>query len=269
MSRSAFSSIVIILLSITCVALVGCTGGDRETGTLRFIANGEDFVRHGFISKDGWRIDFDHIYVVLADITAYQTDPPYDAHPGGDIESTAKVSLDAIYTVDLADGNADASPILVGSNTAATGHYNAISWKMVKASTGAASANSMVIIGKAEKAGENIDFTIRIDKEYVYSCGEFVGELRKGVVQKDSTADMEMTFHFDHIFGDAETHMDDDLNVGSVGFDPFAAMAQDGILDIDMAELKSKLSADNYRILSETLLTLGHVGEGHCHCDSF
>ena len=25
------------------------------------VANGEDFVRQGFVSKDGWRISFDHV----------------------------------------------------------------------------------------------------------------------------------------------------------------------------------------------------------------
>ena len=269
MRRRVLSPIIAILLLISCIILIGCTGDAGDTGTLRFTASGEDFVRQGFVSKDGWRIDFDHVYVVLADITAYQTDPPYDAHSGGDINSTAKVSLDDVYMVDLTEGNVDASPILVGSKTANAGHYNAISWKMVKASAGAASAYSLVIIGKAEKEGESIDFTIKIEKEYAYSCGEFVGELRKGVVQKDRTADVEMTFHFDHIFGDVETPLDDDLNVGSIGFDPFAVMAQDSVLDIDMEGLKSKLSANDYKVLSETLLTLGHVGEGHCHCDSF
>jgi len=258
---------IITIISVFSIVLIGCSGAPEDTGNIKFTANGEDFVRQGFLSKDGWRIDFDHIYVVLADVTAYQTDPPYDAHSGSDIKSAVKVGLDGVNTVDLAEGNADAPPILVGNSTAAAGHYNAISWKMVKASSGAASGCSLVIIGNAAKDGKSIDFTIKIDREYAYSCGEFVGESRKGVVQKGGTADVEMTFHFDHIFGDSEIPLDDDLNLGAVGFDPFAVIAQNGVLDIDMTELKSKLSAEDYKILSETLTTLGHVGEGHCHCN--
>ena len=86
------------------------------------------------------------------------------------------------------------------------------------------------------------------------------------MVKEDGTADVEMTFHFDHIFGDAETHMDDELNVGAVGFEPFARIAEGGKLDMDMAGLQSKLPAKDYQMLVDILPTLGHVGEGHCHC---
>jgi len=87
------------------------------------------------------------------------------------------------------------------------------------------------------------------------------------MLQKDGTADMEMTFHFDHIFGDAETPMDDGLNVSALGFEPFASVAEGGALDVDMAGLQAKLSAGDYQMLVDILPTLGHVGEGHCHCD--
>ena len=67
-----------VILSITAlltagIVLAGC-GSGGEGGTLQINANGEDFVRQGFVSKDGWSITFDHVYITLADITAYQTD---------------------------------------------------------------------------------------------------------------------------------------------------------------------------------------------------
>jgi len=254
-------------LSVAGIMLVGCAGGKGATGTLQFYANGEDFVRQGFVSKDGWSINFDHVYITLADVTAYQTDPPYDPHSGADVKGKVKVSLPESYTVDLAEGGADAAPILVGKvKNAAAGHYNAISWEMVKAFSGSANGYSLVIVGTAEKAGQSIDFNIKVDTEYGYSCGEFVGDERKGIVQQGGTADVEMTFHFDHIFGDADTPMDDDLNVGAVGFEPFANIAQGGKLDVDMAGCQSKLTANDYQALVDILPTLGHVGEGHCHC---
>jgi hypothetical protein len=37
------------------------------------------------------------------------------------------------------------------------------------------------------------------------------------------------------------------------------------MLTIDMAELQSQLSAEDYQMLVDILPTLGHVGEGHCH----
>jgi len=262
----------ILVLAITTLFVIsivpsGCAGG-AKTGTLQFYANGEDFVRQGFVSKDGWSINFDHVYITLADITAYQTDPPYDPHDGGDISGKVTAGLNKIYTVDLAEGGGDALPILVNEvPDAPAGHYNAISWKMAKAASGSAAGYSLVVIGTAEKDGQSIDFSLKVDKEYEYACGEYVGDERKGMVQEGSKADVEMTFHFDHIFGDAETPMDDDLNLSAVGFEPFAGIAEGGKLDADMAKLQSKLSSGDYQMLVDILPTLGHVGEGHCHCD--
>lgn len=257
---------LISLLFVASMSLVGCAPSGA-TGTLQFHANGEDFVRQGFVSKDGWSITFDHVYVTLADVTAYQTDPPYDPHSGADIKGKVKVSLPKTYTVDLAEGGEKAPPILVGEvKSAPVGHYNAISWRMVKASSGPANGYSLVIVGTAEKVGRRIDFSIKVDEEYEYSCGEFVGDVRKGIVQQGGTADVEMTFHFDHIFGDADTPLDDELNVGAVGFEPFARLARDGKLNVDLVACRAKMAAKDYQALVDILPTLGHVGEGHCHC---
>ncbi|MEA1959414.1 MAG: DUF4382 domain-containing protein [Chloroflexota bacterium] len=266
---------VITVLLVAGIALAGCSGesgsnggGAEATGTLQFHANGEDFVREGFVSKDGWSIAFDHVYINLEGITAYQTDPPYDPHSTGTIDSDIEVGLDGSHTIDLAAGDADADPILVGTaDNVETGHYNAISWEMTKAASGSAAGYSLVMIGTAEKDGQAIDFTVSIEEEYGYSCGEYVGDERKGIVEDGGTADVEMTFHFDHIFGDAAVALDDELNTGAPGFDPFAAIAEEGVIDDDMSSLQTKLAADDYQILADTLFTLGHVGEGHCHCE--
>ncbi len=262
--RKRIIGLVITVLFVVSIMLVSCGGG--EVGTLQFNANGEDFVRQGFISKDGWSIDFAHVYITLADVTACQTAPPYDPHSDNDMKCDVKVSLDKVYTVDLAEGGEDASPILVGEVTnTAVGHYNAISWKMVKATSEPAVGYSLVIVGTAEKDSQSINFSIKVDEEYQYSCGEYVGDKRKGMVEEGGTADVEITFHFDHIFGDIETPMDDGLNVSAVGFECFAGIAEGGRLDVDMAELQSKLSSGDYQMLVDILPTLGHVGEGHCH----
>lgn len=248
--RKASLILGIAILVVVGTVLIGCGGGGTETGTLQFYANGEDFVRQGFVSKDGWSISFDHVYITLADVTAYQTDPPYDPHSDGFIQPEVEMGLDDVYTVDLAEGGEDAPPILVGEvQDAEVGHYNAIYWEMVRASSGPAAGHSIVIIGTAEKGGQVVDFTISIDEECRYSCGEYVGDERKGILQEDSIADLEMTFHFDHIFGDADTPLDDDLNLGAIGFEPFADAAEGEPVDINMTELH-----------------LGHVGEGHCYC---
>ena len=264
MRKSHLTAATIALLTV--VLLAGCSPAAKQ-GTLQFYANGEDFVRQGFVSKDGWAITFDHVYITLTDIAAYQTSPPYDPHSGGDIKSKEKVDLGGTHTVDLAEGGEDAPPILVGEvSDAVVGQYNAISWKMARASGGPASGYSLITIGTAQKGGQTVDFTIKVETEYTYGCGEYVGDERKGILDEDGKADLEMTFHFDHIFGDADTPLDDDLNLGAPGFEPFAGAAEGGKLDADMAALRAKLSADDYQVLVDTLLTLGHVGEGHCHC---
>ncbi len=237
-----------IPLLILVMVLAGCPGGGA-TGTLEFYANGEDFVRQGFVSKDGWSIQFDHVYITLADIAAYQTDPPYDPQLDGDISGEYTVGLNGAYTIDLAEGGADAPPILVGKVLEApVGHYNAISWKMARADSGPAAGHSLVMIGTAQKDGQIVDFVINVEEECEYQCGEYVGDERKGILSDGGTADLEMTFHFDHIFGDADTPLDDELNLAAIGFEPFAGGAQ-GKDVINMAEMH-----------------LGHVGEGHCHC---
>ena len=148
-----------------------------------------------------------------------------------------------------AEGGADAEPIRVGTvSSVPAGHYNAISWKMAKAESGPAAGYSLVMIGTAEKDGQTVDFNIKIDEECEYECGEYVGDMRKGIVSEGGTADLEMTFHFDHIFGDADTPADDELNLGAVGFEPFAG------------------GAEGKDVINMTDMHLGHVGEGHCHC---
>ena len=270
MKRLFYFALIFTLL--VAIVFSGCKSSaeketEKQSGTLQFSANGEDFVRQGFVSKDGWNITFDHVYVTLADVTAYQSDPPYDAEEGGEIQAKTDVSLSETYTVDLAEGGEDVSPILVDKIDAPVGQYNAISWNMVKAPEGPAKGYSLVIVGKAVKEGRTVNFTIKDEEGYEYAGGEYVGDERKGIVKEDGTADLEMTFHFDHIFGDAETDADDELNVGAPGFDPFAALAEDGTLDVDLAALKTKLSPADYQKLEDMIVTLGHVGEGHCHCE--
>lgn len=262
MRKHTFSTLIVVIF--TLLILVGC-GTPAETGRLTFRANGEDFVREGFVSKDGWAIQFDHVYVTLAEITAYQTDPPFDPHSGGEIAAATQVALPGPITVDLAEGDEEADPIFVGELTdAPAGRYNALSWNMVPNSAG----YPLVMVGTAVKDAETIEFTIQIETPFRYACGDYVGDERKGILAANGAADLELTFHFDHIFGDGEAAPDDEINLGAPGFAPFAAAAANGRLTANLASLQTALNPADFQMLVDILPSLGHVGEGHCHSET-
>lgn len=248
--------------------LLGCSQNqvpDKDTGILEIRANGEDFVREGFLSKDGWIITFDKLYVNLAEVTAYQTTPPYYAETGGQPQAQETVLLVPEKTVDLAEGDENAAPILVAEVQATAGGYNALSWKMPTATEGPAAGYSLVAIATATKDGLTIPFTLKIDEELQFTCGDFVGDDRKGILPPGGKADLEATFHFDHLFGDGEAPPEDEINIGALGFGPLAALAENGKLEADSNTLQQRLSPGEYKQFQGLLSSLGHVGEGHCH----
>ena len=238
-------------------------------GILALVANGEDFVRQGFVSKDGWEISFDRVYVNLAEANAYETESGFEPTENDSIDTIKyqkKVSfLDTPTVVDLAAGEADAPPILVNKAETDVGFYNAVGWKIATAGENTViSGKTMVLQGKAAKDGQTIDFNLSFNRPVEYVCGEYVGDTRKGIVKAGETSEVETTFHFDHIFGDSETPADDALNAEAVGFQPLADLASGNSLDLNESELSEGLSPENYQKLTKAISGLGHVGEGHC-----
>lgn len=248
----------------------GETAGNNETasasgtGTINLVANGEAFVRQGFVTKDGWQIDFDHVYVTLDDVKAYQSDPAFNPDKDEEIQATNEVTLVSDpTTVDLAKGGENADPIMVTQEKGEAGFYNAIRWNLVTPEQG--EQNSAIVLdGTAQKEGRTIDFVLNLDQPIGYKCGEYVGDSRKGFLEADSNTELETTFHFDHIFGDAEAPADDAINTGAVGFAPMAKLADNGTLNVDLQTLQQELSSENYQTLEKAIKGLGHVGEGHC-----
>jgi hypothetical protein len=275
--RFRFYSALVLIFLIIVMLTVGCSEKEAEegdlpadsevvqTGTLIFTANGEEFIREGFVCKDGWELSFDHAYVTLASISAFQTEPPYDTSQGWGIDEMAvkRVDLGGAYTLDLAASDAD--PVVVGEVDAVTaGRYNALYWELVRAHTGPSEGYVVLLIGKAEKDGVAIDFSLGLDKEVAYLGGEYVGDERKGILQAGGIADVEMTFHFDHLFGDFGEDQDNDINVEALGFGPLAALASDGKFEVSLSELQTLLSSEDYQLLEAVMTHLAHVGEGHC-----
>jgi len=221
-----------------------------RTGTIIFTANGEDFVRKGFIDKQGWSISFDQLYINLLDPTAYMS-------------SGQSVILKGAYWVDLAAGNDEAEPIEIGRlSEIPAENYKALKFKIRKSPGGAFQGCSIVLIGRAEKKGLSVPFIIKLEEEMDFDGREgYVGEELKGMLLPGKVTSVEMTFHFDHIFGDQEAAADDHINTGSVGFDFFNQFTQNGKVDVRQSELKK---AVGYDTLVRAIWTLGHLGEGHC-----
>ena len=236
------------LVSSTLFAGVIATSAAAE-GTLTLFANGEELATEGFLApeltRDGWELRFDHIFVTLSGVAALQTDPPYDAAAGGVPEASVTASFDDAdqMTIDLTDTGADGR-VRIASVTAPQGHYNAVTWSVVPATTGDWAGQSIVFVGTATRDGETVDFTLTSADTHDYTCGEFVGDTRKGFVTPGAEADLELTFHLDHVFGRADRDASGHMNSHALGFDAFAA---GGTQEIALSGLH-----------------IGHVGEGHC-----
>lgn len=248
--------------------LSGCaslqSGPAKGQGQLEVRANGEDFVRRGLVTKDDWAITFDHVYITLAELEALQTDPPFDPDGGTTPQVVHRETLPASQVVDLASPNASTA-LVTSFPEASAGRYNALLVAIAPAKTGPAIGESLRLVGQAEKAGRNISFTLDWDQAYRYACGDFIGDQRKGILKAGDRADLEVTFHFDHVFGNGEAPASDELNQTALGFEPLARLAtsQDQI-QLDRAALQAQLTPDDWKRLEAAMAGLVHTGEGHC-----
>jgi hypothetical protein len=242
------------------VALSSCTRLDTDeastpaanlepeatTGQLTIVANGEAFVREGFTSKDGWAITFDRVNVSLGEVIPLQDDVPGEAI--------------APQVIDLAAGDETAEPIALGTVTVPSGHYNGVQWSFAPSDD----QPSLTLIGTATKDDRTLKFNLAFAPDTAYTCGEYIGDIRKGFVEPDAPGDLEITLHFDHIFGDAGVPSSEEINTKGFGFDRFAAIAVGDTITITPATMSEQLSPEAVTQLEALITGLGHVGEGHC-----
>lgn len=242
------SSRHLAIAAFAAASALTASAGSAAEGELAIFANGEALATEGFtapeLTRDGWELRFDQVLVTVAGIAALQTDPPYGAAAGGAPDAAVTVALDTggPVTIDLTE--TDDGRVLIGSATAPEGHYNAVAWSVVPAESGDWAGQSMVLVGTATRDGKAVPFTLTSSDTNDYVCGEYVGDERKGFVTAGGAADLELTFHLDHVFGRADKGADDPMNQGAIGFDAFESGGEQAI------ELAG--------------LHIGHVGEGHC-----
>lgn len=238
------TALVAILATGTALAALPAAA---DTGRLALFADGEELATEGFLApkltRDGWELHFDSIRATLANVVAYQTEPPYDAASGAPIQGAVAVTLlDGPLTVDLL-AVGESGLVEVSEVEAPAGFYNALSWDLVPGADGA----SLVLTGTANRDGETVTFSLSSGDSVRHLCGEFVGDERKGFLTAGGTTGLDATFHLDHLFGRADKPADDEMNLDALGFDRFAA------------------GGDQTFALAG--LHVGHVGEGHCHVE--
>ncbi|RME23060.1 MAG: DUF4382 domain-containing protein [Deltaproteobacteria bacterium] len=273
-----------MFLAAGLVMITACGGMEQSAvGTVVFTANGEEFVRNGFTSEDGWAIQFDAVYVNVYGPTAYQVveaEQPltlaglrHGGHPHENIpEGSAHVALTGDYFLQLKQpvfevGRVEDAPI---------GNYNRLAFTVRPATAESEGivdgfdGVSLAFVGTAEKEGRTIQFDIRFDEQMAYyDCGPN-GDA--GVLAEGGEATAEMTFHVDHVFGDVDAGPPDttdetSVNFMAVGFEPFAALAQGDNLVIDQQQLGQVMNGATYLQLIDAVRTMGHSGEAHCHLD--
>jgi hypothetical protein len=126
------------------------------------------------------------------------------------------------------------------------------------------------MIGQAGKEDEIIDFTIKLNLEGTFQCGEFFAEgydaaEKIGQLEGGGTAANEMTIAVEAIFGDGGYPLNGMVNRMAPGFEPFAQLVEGGVIEVDLAELEQQLSPADFELLMGSIPELGKVGEGRCY----
>ncbi len=225
---------------------------------LGLVVNGEAFAQEGMLSKDDWQMSFQEIKVTVGEITASGV-PPRAASSDETLEASwplkegDEAASEQFVTVALQDG-----PALLGAQEVPVGNYNQVQWQW-----GGGEA-PRVLKGTAVKDNRTVEFDLELPGAFQVSCGDYVGDERKGIVAADSEGEVELTLHLDHLFGDGDSPSNAEVNVTAMGFDPFAATAEEGKVVLAAATADSWATPQLRQLLKEVLMSMPHVGEGHC-----
>ena len=273
--------------------VVGC-GGDGATGSVNLVVDGEDGARLGYPNgsgedviafADGWTVSFDRVLVAVQEFRLAASD--------GDaaLLDTDPVVVDLSTEVVLAD-TFDSVPAR---------RWDQVSYRIVPPTSASRAigvessdlqrmidgGNSLLLEGTATRGAESVAFSFGIPLTVTNLECEGGDETLGLVVPEASTAEANLTIHFDHLFFDSYATEEPALR-----FDAIAAMAVDGqvtfemlrgqnmtdVRDADGRPLMDGADAVVYdpgplTVAGDTLYdyilaassTTGHfLGEGHC-----
>ena len=247
------------------VGLLGCgtevsevsDASDASESELGVVVNGEAFAEAGLTSKDGWQISFEQVAVTVGDITVSGVPEGDSADPvevPWSLEAEGEDAPPGFTQVSLQDG-----PVQLGAKAVPAGNYNQVQWQW-----GADSGTAIALKGVAVQGDRSVPFDLQFPGRFVVACGAYVGEERKGIVTADAAGEVELTLHLDHMFGDGESAPDADINTKSLGFDALAATATDQGVQVTPDSWEDWGSPELRESLEEVLVSMPHVGEGHC-----
>ena len=253
-------------LAMLAVWAVGCTGGSAPKADLDVMVNGEAFAEAGMLSKDGWQISFDEVTVTVGEITV--SGAPSDG--GGDGVDVPWTLGEGAETAEAAEGEGETppgfvavslqeGPVKLGPQPVPVGTYSQVKWRWGTDSTAA-----IALKGTAVQGDQSIPFDLQLPGSFQAICGDYVGEERKGVVTADSGGEVELTLHLDHLFGDGEAAPNDEINTQSFGFNAFAETASEQGVVVTPATWDAWGTPALRQSLQDVLLSMPHVGEGHC-----
>ncbi len=116
--RSLYCIVLVTILVFSC---------EKENqGTLFFYSNGEDFVRDGFVEKNGWHITFSEVLVNITNVRAYN---PHD--------KTLSEKLPNSYWIDLVgEKNNQKYPVLDTIKNVKTGNYQSLQFQLQRKKVG-------------------------------------------------------------------------------------------------------------------------------------
>lgn len=222
-------------MMVALMVAFGC-GGDGATGAVNVVVDGEDGARLGYPNgsgdeviefTDGWSLNFDRVLVAVQEFHLRASD-------GDDaLLDTDPVVVDLSSDVVLAH-TFDSVPAR---------RWDHVSYRIVPPTSASRAidvdaadvqrmidgGNSLLVEGTATRGEESVEFSFGIPLTVTNLDCESGDETLGLVVPEASTAEANLTMHFDHLFFDSYA-----TEEPAIRFDAIAAMAVDGEVTLEM-----------------------------------
>ncbi|MDV2998657.1 MAG: hypothetical protein N5P05_000263 [Chroococcopsis gigantea SAG 12.99] len=199
---------------------------DEENVSLTIEA--DNTIKNGLTSKDGWKLQFHHLYVTIAKMKP-AANMSYEKNHGNNTITLVEVPT----TIDIISPR---TPSLKSSEN---------------------KTHAVIINGVATKDDRRIEFTLSFDRERDYICDR----LTKGnnYLAPQPPQQIDTSLGFERLFGNAERAASDTINQNAIGFQPLANLSRNQSLNLDEASLKT------YLPLTQNLTNVNNISDNNCN----